>query len=146
MIRGLWYNVAVALTFVSSPVWAGSPNQIRITVHTSTGDREHLAPTVGQAPISLERAMQAAGITYTATWFPNVPGYAAMIIDGDPSKTNGDFGTPFWWACIDGYSSAAGLQTLIRDGMHVEWSLLSELFAGSDRGGAAASGWPRSIR
>jgi len=65
--------------------------------------------------------MQAGSVVYTATWYPSVPGYAAMIIDGEPAVTTGSFETTFWWACIDGYSSAAGLQTLVKAGVQVEW-------------------------
>jgi hypothetical protein len=60
--------------------------------------------------------MQNAGVQYTATWFPSVPGYAAMIIDSDPATTTGKFDPTFWWLCIDGFSSAAGLQTLVNAG------------------------------
>lgn len=118
-------GVSGSLMLAPLPAGAQTAGQVQITVHTSHGDRSHAAPVLGQAPISLERAMQGAGITYTATWFPSVPGYAAMIIDGDPDKTTGGFETPFWWACINGFSSAAGLQTLVKGGDQVEWLKLS---------------------
>jgi hypothetical protein len=94
---------------------------VQITVHTAAGNQQHIAPTLGQAPLTLEQAMEAAGVHFTATWFPSVPGYAAMIIDGDPSNTTGNFSSPFWWACINGLSSAAGLQTLVKAGDQVDW-------------------------
>ncbi|HEU0147005.1 MAG TPA: hypothetical protein VFR21_09020 [Bradyrhizobium sp.] len=119
------FGLSSILMCANLPVIAQTSNQIQITVHTSQGDRSHTAPALGLAPVSLERAMQGAGIVYTATWFPSVPGYAAMIIDGDPDKTTGSFETPFWWACVNGFSSAAGLQTSIKGGDQVEWFKLS---------------------
>ncbi len=113
---------------------AQSLGQISITVHTSGGDQKHTAPAVGQAPVTLEQAMQTAGVTYTATWFSSVPGYAAMIIDGQPSTTNGNFATPFWWVCINGYSSAAGLQTLVKAGDQIEWSWVTTGKCAKDSG------------
>lgn len=100
---------------------SGTPSSIQITVHLTAGDKPHTAPTLGAAPVTLEWAMKAAGITYSASWFPSVPGYAAMIIDDQPSSTTGKFGSPFWWACINGYSSAAGLQTFVKGGDQVDW-------------------------
>jgi hypothetical protein len=85
--------------------------------------------------MSLERAMQTAGVTYTATWFPSVPGYAAMIIDGEPDKTTGGFESTFWWVCINGYSSAAGLQTLVKSGDQIEWFRLTTGKCAKDAGG-----------
>lgn len=105
---------------------AQTPNSIQITVNTNTGVRQHSAPTLGQVPLTLEKAMQAAGVPFTSTWFPSVPGYAAMIIDGDPDKTTGGFEASFWWACINGYSSAAGLQTLVKSGDQVEWTRMTQ--------------------
>jgi hypothetical protein len=99
---------------------------IQIAVHLSTGLKQHAAPTLGAAPVTLEWAMQAAGVAYTASWFSSVPGYAAMIIDDQPATTNGKFGSPFWWACVNGYSSAAGLQTFIKGGDQIDWLWVTE--------------------
>lgn len=119
--------LAVAVVWaVAVPAYAQAPTQVQIVVHESSGDKSFTAPVVGQAPVSLEEAMKGAGMTFTATWFPSVPGYAAMIIGGEPAQTTGGFSTPFWWACINGYSSAAGLQTFVKSGDQVEWFLLSE--------------------
>jgi hypothetical protein len=111
-----------------------APAPIQITVHTSTGDRQHSSPTLGQLPLSVEDAMKGAGVQYTVTWFPSVPGYAAMIIDGEPDKTTGKFESKFWWLCINGYSSAAGLQTSVKSGDVLEWSLVTKGKCAKDAG------------
>jgi hypothetical protein len=107
--------------FVSASAASAFAQTLQITVHLSAGPKVHSAPTLGLAPLTIEQAMQAAGVSYTASWFSSVPGYAAMIIDGQPSSTNGNFGSPFWWACVNGYSRTAGLQTFIKGGDQVDW-------------------------
>jgi hypothetical protein len=72
--------------------------------------------------MSLEQAMNAAGAICAATWLPSVPRYVAMIIDGDPATTTGGFENTFWRVCINGFSTAAGLQTLVKSGDQIDWS------------------------
>ena len=126
--------LAEAPVRVEAPVSAEASTTVEMTVHTTKGSVPHSAPMLGKAPMTLEGAMQAAGVPYTATWFPNVPGYAAMIIDGEPATTTGQLASPFWWACIDGYSSAAGLQTLVRAGNRVDWTWGSNVTCPKDSG------------
>lgn len=121
-------NTALALAWllVSAGAAQAETDSIAIVVNTTKGAITHVAPVLGKAPISVERAMQAAGLPYTATWFPNIPGYAAMIIEDEPATTSGGFGTPFWWLCVNGYDSASGMQTLVKAGDALEWSLVTD--------------------
>ena len=101
-------------------------DEISMTVHHTAGDKSFVVPTLAGLPLNLEETMKAARVSFTVSWFPSTPGYAAMIIDGDPSSTTGNFGSPFWWVCINDYSAAAGLQTLVKGGDKVEWSLTAQ--------------------
>lgn len=101
---------------------AASPAQtIEITVN-GVSPGKFVAPAQGQLPITIEQAMQAAGVSYTASWFPNVPGYGAVIIQGLPASTSGTLGSTYWRVCVDGFSAAAGMQTYVKAGSIVEWA------------------------
>jgi len=66
----------------------------------------HAAPW--RPGITVERAMQNAGIKYVTAWFPGL-GDALLIAEGTPMLTNGALGSPFWWLCVDGRSPKRGM-------------------------------------
>lgn len=125
-MRKFVVTLTVFASFLAAPVHSQSTDTVEISVQTSSGTNTYAASVVGMTPVMLETAMQSAGIEYTVSWFPSVPGYAVMILDGDPMTTTGKFGVPFWWACVNGFSSAAGLQTLVKSGDSVTWELVSD--------------------
>lgn len=78
--------------------------------------------------ITVERAMQQAltpigtALSYTATYFHNPAGYAAMIIDGTPKSTNGSFGEKYWALCINGSLADKGMSAQrVTNGTKVLW-------------------------
>lgn len=121
------YALALMALISACATRGAMADEITIVVHPGSGapDKTYKAAALGMVPMTVERAMQSAGMKYTATWFPNTPGYAAMIIEGMPPTTTGNFGTSYWMVCVDGYGAAAGLQTLVRAGNQVEWSLVT---------------------
>lgn len=91
----------------------------------------------GQAPIThatpwspgmtVERAMQRAGIKYVTGWFPGL-GDALLIAEGTPMITNGALGSPFWWLCVNGRAPKRGMsEALIPSARSsVVWSWTSD--------------------
>lgn len=78
--------------------------------------------------ITVERAMQQAltpsgtPIAYTATYFHNPAGYAAMIINGTPKTTDGAFGSKFWSLCVNGKPAKDGMSIeTVKNGAKVLW-------------------------
>ena len=74
--------------------------------------------------------MKAAQMKFTATWYPSVPGYAAMIIDGHPGSTTGELGDEFWWLCVNDTSASKGMAQMIGGGDEVSWSYVSQATGG----------------
>jgi hypothetical protein len=61
--------------------------------------------------ITVENAMQQAGIKYVTAWFPNLRSNALLIAEGNPVSTTGDLGSPFWFLCINGKNPGKGMTT-----------------------------------
>lgn len=85
--------------------------------------------TASSTSITVERAMQQAltpsgtAISYTATYFHNPPGYAAMIINRTPSTTNGTFDKTYWALCVNGKAADQGMSTqTVKNGDKVLWT------------------------
>ena len=74
--------------------------------------------------------MKAAEMAFTVTWYPSVPGYAAMIIDGHPDSTSGNLGDEFWWLCVNEASATEGMAQMIGGGDKLSWNFVSK-----DKGG-----------
>ena len=115
--------VLATLSLLALPL-AGQADDatISITVAHPKGSTEYSAPVEKNDMLSVEDAMKAAGMQFTVTWYPKLPGYAAVIIDGDPPLTTGGFFKDFWWLCINGASSQKGMGHLLRPGDKVLWS------------------------
>ena len=85
--------------------------------------------TSSPTDITVERAMQQAltpsgtPLSYTATYFQKPAGYAAMIINGTPSTTNGKFGTTYWALCVNGKAANLGMSAQpVKNGDKVLWT------------------------
>lgn len=116
MTRALAVLFLMTLPAGSVCAQTASPSNITITVIVDSSSAIYTVNTPTFAAMTIEQAMQAAAIQYTATWFPSVPGYAAIIINGMPKSTTGSFGSPYWEFCLNGYTAAAGMQTLTKSG------------------------------
>lgn len=84
--------------------------------------------TSSSTSITVEQVMQRAltpigtPINYTATYFHNPPGYAAMIINDVPKSTSGKFGEEYWALCVNGKAADLGMSSqMIKNGDKVLW-------------------------
>jgi hypothetical protein len=88
--------------------------------------------TASASSITVEKAMQQAltpsgtAISYTATYFHNPAGYAAMMINNTPSTTNGTFGSTYWALCVNGKAADLGMSSqTVKNGDKVLWTYTS---------------------
>jgi hypothetical protein len=107
---------------------------ITIATHpTATTSKTYRA----QIPVgsTVEKAMQQAGMQYTATWYASVGGYALMIAEGTPPSTNGGFGSPFWWLCLNNRSVNSGMSAQpVNDGDRIDWYFITVAKCTGDTG------------
>lgn len=85
--------------------------------------------TASANSITVERVMQQAltpsgtALSYTATYFHNPAGYAAMLINGTPATTNGNFGSTYWALCVNGKAADLGMSAqTVKNGDKVLWT------------------------
>ena len=86
--------------------------------------------TASSTPITVEGAMQQAitpygtAINYTASYYHAPAGYAAMIINGMPKSTTGNFGaTENWSLCVNGKAANQGMSAMtVKNGDKVLWT------------------------
>lgn len=93
-----------------------------ITLHLPNGTTSS-TPATGPAGMTVERAMQSAGLKYNVTYFKGL-GYALMQVMGQPPQTSGDFtaGSPFWFLCVDDLNPNMGMSSKrLRNGDRVDW-------------------------
>lgn len=112
----------ICLSFAAINASAADPGiKATIVVHETSGQAKTY-PVQGSGNLTVEQAMQLAGMKYAVTYFPNLNGYAAIQIDGVPKTTNGNLGSPAWYLCINGMSAHAGMSKQeVADGDQVAW-------------------------
>lgn len=102
----------------------GSPAvaDVNITVHLPNGDKTFAAPVA--SPLSVEDAMKAAKVSFTATFYPGI-GYASVAVAGYPEAVTGGFGLTNWHLCVNGKTADKGMSAMmVKDGDNVNWRFL----------------------
>ena len=113
-LRSLCYSVSflAVLMFAQLSTAQEAAASIPITMSFPGGPSNFTASVSGT--VTVEKAMQVAGIKYTATNFSQSLGYALMLFFPSPNSpfpasTNGNFGSTFWWLCVNGRSANQGM-------------------------------------
>lgn len=112
------------LMCVAALVGLGSPAlaDVNITVHLPNGDKTFAAPAA--SPLSVENAMKAAEVSFTATFYPGI-GYATVAVSGYPEAVTGGFGLTNWHLCVNGKTANKGMSDMmVQDGDNVDWQYL----------------------
>jgi Domain of unknown function (DUF4430) len=106
-------------TLTPTGMLATQPGSIAITMNYPGGPSNYAAKVSG--PITVEQAMQQANIQYNATYFAGY-GYALMLFNRTPASTNGQFGSSYWWLCVNGKTPKQGMSSQqVSPGDSVQW-------------------------
>lgn len=112
--------LAIALS-IGLPIGisATQSSTITITMNYPAGPTTYSANVSGS--VTVEQAMQQANMQYNATYFSGL-GYALMLFNGTPASTNGQFGSNYWWLCVNGKSATQGMSSQpVAGGDTVQW-------------------------
>jgi hypothetical protein len=102
------FATALAIGLAVGPLAQAQVINATLVVHFPNGTAPSF-PVTGQTGMTVEQLMQRAKLKYTATFFPSVGGYALMQVQNVPPQTNGQFGSPFWWLCVNEVSAKLGM-------------------------------------
>jgi len=123
--RHLIYQAAVLLLIATTSVTtlmgvsATQSSSITITMNYPAGPSIYTANVSG--PVTVERAMQQGNMQYNATYFAGA-GYILMLFNGTLASTNGQFGSDYWWLCVNGKSATQGMSSQqVVGGDTVQW-------------------------
>ncbi|MGJ4992777.1 hypothetical protein ACQR0Z_00065 [Bradyrhizobium sp. HKCCYLS3077] len=103
----MMFRTALLATAILAATTIGAAAQTVALTFNIPGQPPVSHPAKWRPGITVEQAMQGAGIKYVTAWYPRL-GNALVIAEGTPLVTNGGLGSPFWWLCVDGKAPKRG--------------------------------------